>query len=63
LCPKCFQSQPPNPVHLRSIEIGEGGNYRDCLICHCRYYETPEQQKPPTRMGRPHVKDIRLRRY
>ena len=25
LCPKCFQSQPPNPVYLRRIEVGSGG--------------------------------------
>ena len=63
LCPKCFQSQPPIRVYLRPIEIGNGGNYRDCLNCYCRYYETPEQQQPPIRMGRPNVKDISLRRY
>jgi hypothetical protein len=62
LCPKCFHSQPPNPVHLRPIEIGNGGNYRDCLNCYSRYYETPEQPAQPPRMGRPTVQSFRIRR-
>lgn len=63
LCPKCFQSQPPNPVYLRPIEVGSGGSHRDCPNCHWPYYETPEQQQPPIRMGRPNARDIRMRRH
>jgi hypothetical protein len=61
LCPKCFQSLPRHPLFLTQIVNGGGGSYRDCLFCHERYYETPEQLSQPVRMGRPTIGSIRNR--
>lgn len=59
LCPKCFQSQPQNPVFLSPIQIMNGGTHRQCHICHWENYETAEQPFPPIRLGRKTVDDIR----
>jgi len=61
LCPKCFQSLPPHPVFLTQLVNGSGGSYRDCIFCHERYYETPEQPSQPVRMGRPKIGSLRNR--
>lgn len=58
LCPKCFQSQPSNPVFLSPIETGK---LRRCPICHWDHYETDEQPSKPVRMGRPRIGSFRKR--
>ncbi|HWT66118.1 MAG TPA: hypothetical protein VN151_08385 [Terracidiphilus sp.] len=62
LCPKCLQSQPQNPVFLSPIRSMNGGNLRQCHICHWQNYETAEQPSEPIRMGRANINDIRHRR-
>lgn len=63
LCPKCFQSQPQNPVYLCPIRIWHGANHRQCPICHWENFETPEQPLSPIRLGSPTIDDICHRRY
>lgn len=41
LCPKCLQSQPPNPVYLSPLKSVNGGKRRFCPICHFRSTEKP----------------------
>ncbi|MGP8226465.1 MAG: hypothetical protein ACLQGT_09970 [Terracidiphilus sp.] len=52
LCPKCFQSQPPNPVFLSPLTDLDGGKYRSCLICGYENYETPRNYSNPVAVGR-----------
>jgi hypothetical protein len=59
LCPKCFQSQPSNPVFLNPVE--GTGRLRRCLICNWQHYETDEQPLEPVRMGRPKIGPLRNR--
>jgi hypothetical protein len=61
LCPKCTQLLPPHPVFMGPIEPGNGGSYRDCLICHERIYENAERHLQPARIGRPRANEIRRR--
>jgi hypothetical protein len=61
LCPKCFQSQPSNPVFLSPLEATITGKLRRCPICHWMHYETDEQPFQPARMGRPTIGSFRNR--
>jgi hypothetical protein len=47
LCPKCFQSQPSNPVFMSPLFNYNGGTKRTCIICHWANVETPSQTSSP----------------
>jgi len=47
LCPKCFQSQPSNPVFLPPVSNDNGGTKRTCIICHWANVETPPLASSP----------------
>ena len=50
LCPKCYQSQSPNPVYLSPLKSLNGGMRRYCRNCNQRYTETP-LNPPQIRIG------------
>jgi len=53
LCPKCWQSQPKNPVFLSPLTTLDGGQYRSCIICRYDNYETPRtHSSEPVIIGR-----------
>lgn len=41
LCPRCFQSQPRNTVHLAPLCKHKGGKLRKCVVCTFGMYEEP----------------------
>jgi uncharacterized small protein (DUF1192 family) len=63
LCPKCFQSQPSNPVFLPPVSNYNGRTKRTCIICDWVKVETPALASSPSSTRRRPFNSLRRQEF